>query len=156
MFAARQGEAARPPDVSGRNGAPVETQIERLDHNGDSFSSKFNDRNVSPAGLRGTADEEHRRGAVGMQPSTRLGSRGGRSYGGAGLVARRAPRGGSSIRSCAVRERESAGRSACHQPSRRKSTSSKWERYIFEVGDLPNVGIPHCCCCCRLFLAVYW
>ena len=53
MFAARQGEAARPPDVSGRNGAPVETQIERLDRNGDSFSSKFNDRNVSPAGLRG-------------------------------------------------------------------------------------------------------
>ena len=105
MFAARQGEAARPPDVSGRNGAPVETQIERLDRNGDSFSSKFNDRNVSPAGLRGTADKEHMSGADGMQTSTRPGSRGGRSYGGAGLVARRAPRGGSSIRSCAVRER---------------------------------------------------
>ena len=81
MFAARQGEAARPPDVSGRNGAPVETKIERLDRNGDSFSSQFNDRNVSPAGLRGTAGKEHMSGADGMQTSTRPGSRGGRSYG---------------------------------------------------------------------------
>ena len=57
MFAPRQGEAARPPEVSGRNGAPVETHIECLDRNGDSFSSKLNDRNVSPAGLQGTGDK---------------------------------------------------------------------------------------------------
>ena len=104
MFAPRQGSAARPPEVSGMNGAPVEMKLECLDRNGDSFSSKLNDRNVSPAGLRGTADKASMSGADSMQPSTRPGSRGGRSYRCAGLAARRAPRGGSSIRSCAVRE----------------------------------------------------
>ena len=66
MFAPRQGQAARPPEVSGRNGAPVETQIERLDRNGDSFSSKFNDRNVSQPACEGTADKANMSGADSM------------------------------------------------------------------------------------------
>ena len=87
-------------------------------------------------------------GADCMQPSTRRGTRGGHSYRRAGLAAGRAPLGGSSIRSCAVRERESAADQPAISPPGGKSTSSKCPRYIFEVPELPNVGIPHCCYCC--------
>ena len=43
--------------------------IDDTDRDGDSFGSKFNDRNVSPAGLRGRAVVAHVSGADGMQPS---------------------------------------------------------------------------------------
>ena len=46
------------------------------------------------------------------------------------------------------------GKGECGQISLPSALPGK--KYIFEVPELPNVGIPHCCYCCRLFLAIYW
>ena len=47
--------SSKQPEASGRNGARVEAMLDDTDRDGDSFSSRLNDRNVSPTSLRGTA-----------------------------------------------------------------------------------------------------